>query len=649
MDENSESPLLLALPPTTDYMTYLTILEYQLNAAQLPTLHKVLQDTTLTNNIGWDLVHLLLPLLPESHECLQDVARFGNPREVILKVTESLVEIAITIQDKPESNASSNCHENLPSSQSPLHILQFTALLSMLEVLHPRIKTKHPTRFLSTSLQAVLRCYNNLISLETTIKVFDFIKHISGLQRPVLPPRRINIYMEAAASSYDTATPDPEAQHKFASDEEAALQKRLIQAFLTFVLETYLRSLASKDDVPGLAWASRAFEIFEPRRVIPVRKTYSQRFIDDDDLRSRDSLMRNFTALACDLGISSDELLAVIQNPEEDFSEHDLSSDELPSAPSDVCLSYYGSLYLFAAQESSHILFDSQSCNSDICSIFPHHAAIVKNYVGKSSQSDFGIGPEPLIDGILYLGLQWSKNNKIGAPVSDEVFLEYLSTLSMLCINTRSPSLRGHIHTLTTLILLSHPSDFVVLSFIRHILENMDHPALKSSAVSWLKTAILAAVSALTDQLSICKHSETSIFATQLPLTLLLPAIFPSLRTNLLQVPLPCTWQRLRTNISFYLSALNFYYLIIARSDIRERLNIQNVHRDYDVAGLFLQPLGEAVGRLKEGFKEGGELKQIGGNDDLAQGLGDVLIIEERLSIVTEAVARFMNNDTNQA
>ena len=86
----ADNLLLKALPPETDYLTYLTLLEYNLTVEQLPTLHDILQDTTLTANIGWDLVHLLLPFLPASQQCLQDVARLGNPREVVLKVTELL-------------------------------------------------------------------------------------------------------------------------------------------------------------------------------------------------------------------------------------------------------------------------------------------------------------------------------------------------------------------------------------------------------------------------------------------------------------------------------------------------------------------------------------------------------------------------------
>ena len=55
-----ESPLITALPPQTDYISYLTIIEHYLSEDTLPILHKVLQDEKLTTNIGWDLVHLLV-------------------------------------------------------------------------------------------------------------------------------------------------------------------------------------------------------------------------------------------------------------------------------------------------------------------------------------------------------------------------------------------------------------------------------------------------------------------------------------------------------------------------------------------------------------------------------------------------------------
>ena len=43
-EDAKENPLLAALPPATDYMTYLTLVEYNLTEDNLPTLHQVLQD-----------------------------------------------------------------------------------------------------------------------------------------------------------------------------------------------------------------------------------------------------------------------------------------------------------------------------------------------------------------------------------------------------------------------------------------------------------------------------------------------------------------------------------------------------------------------------------------------------------------------------
>src|SRR5213075_1048440 len=153
---DEEDPLIKTLPPATDYLTYLTVLEYQLTPARLPLLHKVLQDETLTTNIGWDLVHLLLPLLPSSQECLQDVARLGNPREVILRVSDALMNLQREEWNEEGDGESNPETERLgrdldsvkldgeepgmsAAQNRPLPVLQFNCLVSMLSVLHSRI------------------------------------------------------------------------------------------------------------------------------------------------------------------------------------------------------------------------------------------------------------------------------------------------------------------------------------------------------------------------------------------------------------------------------------------------------------------------------------------------------------------------------
>ena len=314
---DSENPLVKALPPETDYLSYLTILEYNLTAQQLPTLHNLLQDTTLTANIGWDLVHLLLPLLPASQQCLQDVARLGNPREVVLKVTELLEGLGEEGEESDdqeetedieeaeikepearddvtrglEAHDGKNVESTIPAepSKPPSKDAKFTALLDMLSILHPRIKTKHPSRFLSTSLQAVLPAYAQVArTTDATDAVLGFIKALSGTKRPKLPPRKSSAMLPTQTTPL--SAPDPEGQDEVLGVDEKALQSRLLQSFLTYVAEAYMNSTARDEDVPGLAWSSRYQEELHPEKIIPGRQTYGSLFREEEHLHERDAI-----------------------------------------------------------------------------------------------------------------------------------------------------------------------------------------------------------------------------------------------------------------------------------------------------------------------------------------------------------------------
>ena len=323
----SESLLVKALPPTIDYISYLTILEQNLTVEQLPTLHEILQDTTLTANIGWDLVHVLLPFLPASQECLQDVARLGNPREVVLKVTELLERMGVPDEDgnedededeaaqddgqdvidqveildreddvsrakEPENVMDPALGPEAPqeTSKPPSTATKFTALLEMLAILHPRIKTKYPSRFLSTSLRAILPAYMQVARrVPVTEAVLSFIKVLSGSKRPELPPRKSSSPILTRSNAQ--SAPDPEGQDEALDINEVPLQNRLLQSFLTFVTEGYMVSMAVDEDVPGLAWTSRYQEKLHPEKVIPGRRTYSDLFAKEEILHERDIVM----------------------------------------------------------------------------------------------------------------------------------------------------------------------------------------------------------------------------------------------------------------------------------------------------------------------------------------------------------------------
>lgn len=325
-DDDNNNPLLKALPPEIDYISYLTILEYNLTAEQLPTLHGILQDQTLTTIIGWDLVHLLLPLLPASQQCLQDVSRLGNPREVVLKVTELLEGIGIEdgetsenedqeevelqgeqdhkeakkledlrredieVQINDEENVHPAFRKSTDAPMPPSKAMKFVALLNMLSILHPRIKTKYPSRFLSTSLQAILPAYMQVAKRpETTEAVLGFIKDLSGTQRPKLPPRKSSSAVTAMATPQ--SAPDPEGKDEALGVDEAGLQSRLLQSFLTYVTEGYMTSLVVDEDVPGMAWSSRYQEQIHPEKNIPGRRTFNCLFEEDEKLHERDTIM----------------------------------------------------------------------------------------------------------------------------------------------------------------------------------------------------------------------------------------------------------------------------------------------------------------------------------------------------------------------
>lgn len=277
-----EDPLIATLPPATDYLTYLTLLEYQLTPARLPLLHNLLQDEKLTTNIGWDLVKLLLPMLPASTDCLQDVARLGNPREVILRVSESLMQLQPDDEDDDEEAEG----EGLP-----LHILQFNCLLGMLSVLHKRIQTKAPSRFMATSLQAALEAYTSMPTNETTLAFLEFLREVSPSKRPAPPPRvasESSVLRVAAASA-----PDPEAEVSSPSpsaDNETLLVRKFIQFSLLELLKSYLLSFSSPLD-PGLSWTIRMQEHLHPDLRLPGSQSQTEAYASTKELKDRDLIM----------------------------------------------------------------------------------------------------------------------------------------------------------------------------------------------------------------------------------------------------------------------------------------------------------------------------------------------------------------------
>lgn len=274
MSSESIKAITDSLPPATDYLTYLTILESHLSSDILPTLNDILQNVELNQNIGWDLINLLLPI-PGSEECLNTIARLGNPREVVLKVTEALQILELDDEDEEQDEPTSSS-----TAIEPTGIDKFCLLVNLLATLHPRIKTKYPSRFLSTSLMAILSAFRP--SNQATLAVIAFVHTISGKKRPSLPGRKSSLQIPTAAKNSQSSAPDPEAQDE--DPEEAAIQTKLLQSFVTHVLEEYINT-------NSLEWAARLQESFDPAKVVSGRKSLGEEYREEPALVTRDTIV----------------------------------------------------------------------------------------------------------------------------------------------------------------------------------------------------------------------------------------------------------------------------------------------------------------------------------------------------------------------
>ena len=270
-------------PPATDRFTYLTILESHLSPAILPTLNDILQDAELTQDIGWDLVFHLVNIRG-SDACLETIARLGNPREVILKVLETLELLQQDEGYQSDKGADAGA-ANVSSNPDASTTQKFITLLGMIDILHKRIQTKYPSRFLLQTLQTVYRSYEP--TPEMTAAVINLVHSLSGRRRPPLPTRKSSIEVSNLASSSDSSknAPDPEGDNEGKDDPaETEIQQKLLLSFTTCILEAYVNA-------NDMGWAGRLLELYQPHKVVPGKKTLTEAFREDQELLERDAVV----------------------------------------------------------------------------------------------------------------------------------------------------------------------------------------------------------------------------------------------------------------------------------------------------------------------------------------------------------------------
>lgn len=332
-------------------------------------------------------------------------------------------------------------------------------------------------------------------------------------------------------------------------------------------------------------------------------------------------------ALARDLKVDSGELLSVITKPKVDDPEGEegslLGADQAP-------FHHQGSLFLLCAMVVASALLDVPTSLPEL-RIFPSYGAIIFNFIGEDSLSEIGSENEAVVDAVLFLGFFiLSQNSEIDPPKDGEEFTLVLQRLSILSAVCTSPSLRYHAHVLTTSILRSHPLDTVRLAFIHDTLEHCPYENLKGSAIGWLKDEILVADSKL--KLS---PSFKSVFLSPSTISKLVPVLFPNPRK--LFTP-GMEHEQFFAYFSFYLAALNFYYLLLTSASLYLNLEIKTLTQQHDLRGTFLLPLRD-IGREVDR----GTVRQSDGGESAAEEgkiLAETELLETTIQMIEEGLKK---------
>ncbi|POS88372.1 hypothetical protein EPUL_000929 [Erysiphe pulchra] len=588
------SVLLESLPPKCDYITYLTIIESHLSPEILPTLNEILQDPELTQNIGWDLIHLLLPI-PNSVPCLTTIAKFGNPREVILKATEALQLVQLdSEQEKVNENTKTG-----PTSDE-----KFCTLINLLSTLHPRIKTKHPSRFLSTTLKSILATYRP--SNSATIAIISFLHAISGDKKFSLTDRFSSVNLHTNSREEGPHAPDPEAQDE--DPQEVDLQIKLIQSFITHIIEQYVAE-------NPLDWAARLFEHLNPEKVIEGR-CLGKAFREDPALQVREKTFYQLVDVCRNFGLMQYHTLFAIFSAKDvltvqNYRGYDSYSEDIP--PSRV-----GSLLLAAYSIFGSILFKTKVSLPQL-TIFPDHAQLVKTFIRDEGPDLIEESLLGTIDSILLIGLWLESENKfVAGPLEDEEFLEYLQWLSFLSLQTPSPSLRHVAHVLSSSILHAHPIDRLRLTFITDTLENCPYEALKASAVSWLKEELITAL----------ERNSSGVFASPTALAATQPFMFPS-TSGLLEASDDELTEEINNTYPFHMTVLNFLIFLSGNKYVHILpTRMLNVAEE-----LYVRPLKTACERLLD-------LESKNHNQDFDNSHVGLQLLEERLNLCLAGIEK---------
>ncbi|KAJ2985812.1 hypothetical protein NUW58_g5334 [Xylaria curta] len=548
MPELAESVTAIREGAKEDPFTYLTILQYHINTPGiLPTLNEVLQNADLTREIGWDLVQTLIAV-DGCEDCLETVARLGNPREVIIKVMETLAALSKRLEEA-EGDAADEGHgeEDSHSILKPIDIPgRLMTLIGMLAILQRRIKTKHPSRFLGPSLVSVLEAYQP--TPEMTTSVINLVRSLSGRIRPPLPTRTSSIDV-ANPDEYGDGSknaPDPEAEKE--DPDEESLNRKLLQSFTTCILQRYV-------NVHDMQWSPRLLEVYYPERVIPGKMTATKAFREDEILQRRDAVVGQLVALLRDLGLddsSATFVQSVICQP----SDTDpLTALETFDSIDDISLSPGGAACLIAYWIFSTDAFGADNPDPGM-ELFPVHLKMLQLFLGAEPQVEINRNPG-IADALLAIGLGLHHRGLIAAT-EERNYMVYHHYLTLVSVFHPDIQVRNAATRFAGTMLHSDPDDESRRDILEDLLQNCQFPALNACAVRWLQEEIIAAQRA----------NVSNVFSNSEIIERLQYDLFPDAR-SIIKMDNDAFLEYWTENQTFLLQVANFaYFLFNGRKDL---------------------------------------------------------------------------------
>ncbi|PUU83542.1 YAP-binding/ALF4/Glomulin [Tuber borchii] len=633
--------------PADDFISYSTILDVHLSYAHdvfsqdeqhklLEALGEILEThEDLAREISWDLISVLLPFLEspspatiqltESH--IAFAAAKGNPREVFIKIVESLsainwsppltededgyVDVDGDGDDEEEDEEVREAKDKSRKETTRNALRKFYALLSALSIVHPRIFSKFPSRFLSTQLTTLLGVFTKAIQwldrqdvdavLRALLEFAELVKptlmvsrkqSIVKGERPPLPPRASTNSMTPLPVPISTDGNEP-AKEPEGDSPETTLQARLLQSFLSHVLELYLlrtRNVTGRGLVVGWAGQYDSEVVRKGKSKVPGGETA----IDDE--RTERAVQREVKALTEDieglceaLGLRVDELIKICENHQEPESPTDEDHEDPapPSSAEDIPLSKTGALFLLAQRLTHYPLSP--------LSIFPNHSDISQNFLVNGS----GQHQPAVVDAVLFLGaLALHQGGGLGSAPESDNFLLYLQTFAAISATSSSPQARFLAHYHVSTCISKHPDEAVRLAYIKDTLEHCPFETLKAAVVGILKDEILSA------SLS-TPPKQNSIFASPVCLEDLFDMLFPEVEVG--------DADDFKNYYPTLVATANFYYFLVLSPVCREKLGVNKREFAERVEGKFLTPIGKALEgiSLEGGGMEADILKDV--------------------------------------